>query len=79
WGHIAKDCKAKEDMCRTCGDPHRPSACTNHNKLFCVSCSTNDHASHNRACREFENRCAILDAKIPENFMPYFPTNILWT
>ncbi|KIK72572.1 hypothetical protein PAXRUDRAFT_68909, partial [Paxillus rubicundulus Ve08.2h10] len=58
---------------------HRTSVCTICNKLFCVSCGTNDHTSHNRACREFENCCAILDANIPENLMPYFPTDIPWT
>ncbi|KIK79514.1 hypothetical protein PAXRUDRAFT_161158, partial [Paxillus rubicundulus Ve08.2h10] len=79
WGHIAKYCKVKEDTCEMCGDLHRTSVCTNRNKLFCVSCSTNNHASHNRACREFENCCTILDAKIPENLMPYFPTDIPWT
>ncbi|KIJ19213.1 hypothetical protein PAXINDRAFT_70215, partial [Paxillus involutus ATCC 200175] len=79
WGHIAKDCKAQADTCGTCGETHRTSACTNHNKLYCVSCDTNDHASHNRSCGEFAKRCAILDTKLLENLLPYFPTNTPWT
>ncbi|KAF8835391.1 hypothetical protein BDN67DRAFT_857471, partial [Paxillus ammoniavirescens] len=75
WGHIAKDCKAQADTCGTCGESHRTSACTNRNKLYCVSCDTNDHASHNRSCGEFAKCCAILDAKLPENLLPYFPTD----
>ncbi|KIJ63742.1 hypothetical protein HYDPIDRAFT_65038, partial [Hydnomerulius pinastri MD-312] len=79
WGHIAKDCKADHDTCGTCGDKHRTSECCNPNKLYCVSCKSKDHASYHRGCKEFLKRCAALDAKLPENLMPYYPTDAEWT
>ncbi|KAG1845003.1 hypothetical protein F4604DRAFT_1937249 [Suillus subluteus] len=32
-----------------------------------------------RKCLEFKSKCAGIDAKHPENSMPYFPTDDLWT
>ncbi|KAG2751707.1 hypothetical protein P692DRAFT_20700877, partial [Suillus brevipes Sb2] len=80
WGHVAKECKASKDVCGTCGKNHRTDSCNAYRTLFCVSCNSDDHASWNRNCPEFENRCAGIDAKLPENSMPYFPTiNEDWT
>lgn len=79
WGHVAKDCNALKDVCGTCGKNHRTDTCNAYRTFFCVSCNSQDHASWNRNCPEFENRCAGIDAKLPENSMPYFPTDEDWT
>ncbi|KAG1864107.1 hypothetical protein C8R48DRAFT_602077, partial [Suillus tomentosus] len=79
WGHIAKDCNASMDVCGTCGKNHRTNECNAYKTFYCVSCNSQNHASWDRNCPEFRNRCAGIDAKLPENSMPYFPTNEDWT
>lgn len=79
WGHMAKDCQAPRDTCGTCGKNHRTNDCNAYRTVYCVSCNSNSHASWNRNCPEFESRCAGLDAKHPENSMPFFPTDDPWT
>lgn len=79
WGHIAKDCKAPKDVCGTCGKNHRTNECNAYRTFHCVSCNSHEHASWDRKCPEFESKCAGIDAKHPENSMPYFPTDDPWT
>ncbi|KAG2084961.1 uncharacterized protein F5147DRAFT_795047 [Suillus discolor] len=79
WGHIAKDCNASTDVCGTCGKNHRTNECNAYKTFYCVSCNSQNHASWDRNCPEFGNRCAGIDAKLPENSMPYFPTDKDWT
>ncbi|KAI0313985.1 hypothetical protein OF83DRAFT_1030600, partial [Amylostereum chailletii] len=79
WGHMAATCKSALDICGTCGQNHRTASCNNRNTLRCQSCQTEDHASWSRDCPAFTKRCDDLDAKFPENQMPYFPTDKLWT
>ncbi|KIJ10055.1 hypothetical protein PAXINDRAFT_55458, partial [Paxillus involutus ATCC 200175] len=79
WGHIAANCHAECDACATCGEEHRSSECTSQNVRYCVSCENSGHASNDRHCPTYEQECAILDARHPENSMPYFPTNESWT
>ena len=79
WGHFAAYCLDADDTCGTCGGKHRTSACENKEKLHCVSCGDNSHASWDRACPEFTKRCAILDERNPLNSMPFFPTEQDWT
>jgi len=79
WGHFVNECQSDKDACGTCGDQHRTSNCTNKGKLYCVSCGDNSHPSWSRNCPEFTCRCAIQDERIPENAMPYFPTEHDWT
>ncbi|KAF9234175.1 hypothetical protein BU15DRAFT_9759, partial [Melanogaster broomeanus] len=78
WGHIARDCKATHDTCGTCGEHHRTAECNQTDTLFCTGCKSKNHASYSRNCKEFIKRSAELDAKYPENNMPYFPTNVEW-
>ncbi|KAF9234669.1 hypothetical protein BU15DRAFT_52371, partial [Melanogaster broomeanus] len=78
WGHIARNCKAEHDTCGTCGEHHHTSSCNKTDKLYCTGCKTKNHASYSRNCQEFIKRSAELDAKYPENNMPYFPTNEEW-
>jgi hypothetical protein len=79
WGHFASECLAGSDTCGTCGQEHCTSSCQSREKLYCVSCKANTHASWDRACPEFTRRCAIMDGRNPENEMPFFPTEQDWT
>jgi len=79
WGHFAASCPDPEDTCGTCRGKHRTSTCESKEKLHCVSCGDNSHASWNRACPEFTKRCAIMDERNPLNSMPFFPTEQDWT
>ena len=79
WGHVARTCKATNDTCGTCADNHRSSACPSEKPSFCVSCNSTDHPSSSRKCPEFIRRCNDLNARTPENVMPYFPTEEEWT
>jgi len=79
WGHFASDCQADKDTCGTCRDSHRTNAFTNKGKVYCVSCGNKSHSSWDRACPEFNQRCAIQDERNPENVMPFYPTEHNWT
>jgi hypothetical protein len=79
WGHFANECLAAADTCGTCGQEHRTSSCQSREKLHCVSCKVNTHASWDRTCPEFMRRCMITDKRNPENGMPYYPTEQEWT
>jgi hypothetical protein len=79
WGHLATDCSADADTCGRCGDKHRTNMCSDRNKTYCVNCEDITHPSWSRECPEFSRRCLIFDERIPENAMPYFPTEHDWT
>jgi hypothetical protein len=79
WGHFAHACTANTDTCGTCGGEHRTSNCSNKEKIFCVSCKSDDHASWDQECPEFRRRCAQFNENYPENNLPYFPTDEDWT
>jgi hypothetical protein len=67
------------DTCAACSGDHRSNLCNIKDRLHCVSCRSNDHASSDRKCPEFVRRCKTLDSHTPENDMPYFPMEELWT
>ena len=79
WGHIARTCKAQTDTCGSCADNHRSSTCPSEKPPYCVSCKSTDHSSASRKCPEFIRKCQELNARTPENTMPYFPTEEEWT
>jgi len=79
WGLFASDCQADKDTCRTCGGSHLTNTYTNKGHIYCVSCSDKTHASWDRTCPEFSQRCTIQDKRNPENAMPFYPTEHDWT
>jgi hypothetical protein len=79
YNHIAKNCKTSLDICGTCGNNHRTSMCSAYHTTRCVNCRSQQHTSWSRACPEFARRCKDIDDKYPENRMPYFPTEHIWT
>ncbi|KAF9239980.1 hypothetical protein BU15DRAFT_19857, partial [Melanogaster broomeanus] len=72
WGHIARDCNTNHDTCATCGHVHRKENCDSFKTSYCVECDVNDHSSNDPHCPTYLAKCAELDAKHPENCMPYF-------
>ena len=80
WNHVAWECIAKGDTCRTCGETdHWTKDCTNKEKKYCVSCESDDHASWSRTCPIFLRKCEELDKRTPENNLPFFPASEPWT
>ena len=75
WGHFAKDCKHQTDVCGSCTGPHRESKCNSYATFYCVSCQSDHHGSASKECPEFIRRCEELNAKHPDNALPYFPTD----
>ncbi|KIM58240.1 hypothetical protein SCLCIDRAFT_39312, partial [Scleroderma citrinum Foug A] len=76
WGHMAKDCREHED---TCAGNHRTNTCTAYKTFHCINCNSAEHRSWGCKCLEFVQRCRNLDMNMPENMMPFFPTNESWT
>jgi hypothetical protein len=79
WGHFASECNATIDTCGTCGEDHGTRECVKEGKRYCVACRTNDHASWDRSCPEFQRKSAQFDEMHPENALTYFPTEESWT
>ena len=79
WGHMARDCRDTRDTCGTCAKNHRTNACPSFKTPYCVSCDSDDHTSWSRNCPEFKHRSQVLDETTPENQMPYYPTEEIWT
>ena len=79
YGHIARECVNRGDTCANCAGAHRTADCQDKGKKHCVSCNIATHASWERSCPEFKNRCKKLDERYIENTMPYFPTDEPWT
>jgi len=79
YGHYASTCKETTDTCGTCKGAHRTSDCNSYRTNRCANCNANDHSSWNRECPEFIRQRELLDNRLPENRMPYFPTEHSWT
>lgn len=79
FGHIARNCRNPADTCGTCGNSHRTAECNAYRTERCINCKNTHHTSWSRACPEFKRQCDIIDAKYPENHMPFFPTELPWT
>jgi len=79
WGHFTSECQSEKDVCGNCGGEHRTNTCQNKDKLYCVACGKNMHASWSRNCPEFNRQCLIYDGRNPENAMLFFPMEHNWT
>jgi hypothetical protein len=79
WGHVAAACLEASDTCSTCGGEHQTCSCNTTDKIHCVSCKANMHASWDRNCPEFIWRCALHNKKHPENNLIFFPMEEDWT
>ena len=78
WNHYANECKASEDTCSNCAEPHRTSQCPNPLIRRCVSCKTSDHTSWSRECPIFVRKTDEYNARYPENELPFIPSDKPW-
>ena len=51
----------------------------NGHQLHYVSCQVEGHASWDRCCPTFIQKCDEMSGRLTENHMPYFPTDEPWT
>ena len=74
YGHIREQCENPE-RCSNCARAHPATECNFPNDPHCVSCGTaSKHASSDRGnCPQFSRHASTIDARLPENSMPYFP------
>jgi len=80
FGHIRLECKNTE-ICAHCASPsHTTTSCPPSRPPHCHSCGPESaHPSYSRKCPSFISKCESLNAKYPENSMPYFPMGKSWT
>jgi len=78
WGHMAKNCTEEKDTCGTCGGEHCHTSCNSYRTLYCVNCRSPSHSSTDKECPEYKSQLKALNARTPENSMPYFPTEEPW-
>lgn len=58
YGHISRQCNAKSERCKTCGNMHEEGAdepCT----AFCIHCKSSSHKSISKECPLYEKQAAI--------------------
>jgi hypothetical protein len=78
WNHMAKDC-LEINRCSNCAENHRTINCLEPRKKRCVSCKSEEHASWSRGCPAFLKKVDELNARSPDNLLPYYPTADPWT
>lgn len=80
FGHIRNVCKTTERCAHCASESHTTADCPPNRPPHCVSCGPDsNHASSSRTCPSFIHKSEALDARYPENGMPYFPTGERWT
>ena len=76
YGHIRANCINQERCANCAGVDHSISDCRIGNKPKCVSCGeSSDHSSVSLSCPVFKAKCEDINARFPENSLPYFPTS----
>lgn len=74
YGHLRHMCKDVEHCARCAEQGHAAYNCTSKHPR-CVSCgASSTHDCTDRSCPTFLRLCEELDARLPENRMPLFPT-----
>lgn len=78
WDHLAATC-VRAEYCGRCGAQHATRGCTS-DKIYCTPCGTTGHVSGDRrSCPIFKRKMKELNERMPENAMPYWPTDEPWT
>ena len=76
YGHIRANCINPERCANCAGVNHSAGDCLIGNKQSCVSCGEgSDHGSASPSCPIFKSKCDDINARFPENSLPYFPTS----
>ena len=80
YGHIHASCTGQETCAHCTSKSHSTDKCPLNQSPGCVSCRPSlHHCSYYHKCPIFISKCEALDARYPENNMPYFPTDEPWT
>lgn len=74
-GHFAKNCSSSRDVCGTCAEDHRTSACTVslQSDRYCANCKTRGHAAWERECHTFKNLLKCHHARLPDVSYRFYP------
>ena len=80
FGHVRTTCQGPETCAHCASKSHVTAECPPGTPPGCVSCGpAHRRAGCNRGCPAFLKLGSDLDARHPENSMPYFPTGESWT
>ena len=77
--HERRHCTSGEPCCARCAMGHATDECRARLRHFtCRNCEGH-HASFDRDCPKFIEKCAQLDARCPENSLAFYPTDEPWS
>ncbi|KAF5381383.1 hypothetical protein D9615_008435 [Tricholomella constricta] len=80
WDHLANACHRSVTYCGRCGDDGHSARDCNSEQIYCIPCGRRGHISGDRRhCPIYKKKRDELNARMPENAMPYFPTEEPWT
>jgi hypothetical protein len=84
YRHYISDCKAMEDTCARCGDPHWTALCTTDiaTGYQCINCMGNEaigHSTADRECTAYKVQCRKIHERTPKNKYKFFPTSAPFT
>ena len=79
FGHEGRHCTSPNARCAKCARTHDTDQClTPPRTFFCCNCEGR-HASYDRDCPTFLEKCAQQDERCPENNLAFYPTDESWT
>ncbi|KAF5386185.1 hypothetical protein D9615_002532 [Tricholomella constricta] len=80
WDHLANTCHRSVAYCGRCGEDGHSARDCNSEQVYCIPCGRRGHISGDRRyCPIYKKKRDELNARMPENAMPYFPTEEPWT
>ena len=79
FGHEHRHCMSTEPRCARCAMSHATDECRVQLRNFtCRNCEGH-HASFDRECPKFIEKCTQLDTRCPENNLAFYPTDEPWS
>lgn len=79
FGHERRHCVSNGPRCARCAMGHATEDCRAQLRSFtCRNCEGR-HASFDRECPKFIEKCAQLDMRCPENNLAFYPTDEPWS
>lgn len=79
FGHERRDCRDDSPTCAKCAGSHDTNECKSPRENYnCANCHRS-HASFNRDCAKFWEKCREMDQRCPENALAFYPTDEQWT
>ena len=79
FGHKRRDCRDEHPTCAKCAGKHETNECKAPREHYnCTNCHRS-HASYDRDCERFWEKCKQMDQRCPENTLAFYPTDEKWT